>query len=149
MNTSSQRNEQSLCILSILWILTIWYGYVNCSILYKEDGLQINICACYSLEMSLYIIVEVSSDNMWDWEGLRKEWREVNNTKAYAVVPQPTTSRLPNIKTYDSTKLSPITITHRIFGIRTRNSKFLTSDMFLCSNGSNCNSLKTHGKIWL
>jgi hypothetical protein len=59
----------------------LWYFHVDiyCSILYKEDGLQVNICVRYSWEMAL----NMSLDNMWDWKGLWETAGEVNSMEAY------------------------------------------------------------------
>jgi hypothetical protein len=62
------RHERSLlfqCIVSILWLLTVFRcGYVKCSTLCQEDGSWLIICAWYSWEMTLNVGLDVSFDNM-------------------------------------------------------------------------------------
>jgi hypothetical protein len=55
---------------------------VKSSILYKGEGVQWAICACYSWKMALNVGLTVSFDNMWDWKGIGEKAGEVNNTKA-------------------------------------------------------------------
>jgi hypothetical protein len=45
-------------------------GYVNFSIPYNVDGLQLIICACYFCEMALKVFLGVSFANMWNWKGI-------------------------------------------------------------------------------
>jgi hypothetical protein len=58
-------------------------SYVECNILYKEDGLILIICACCLWEMVLNVGLEVSFGNMQESKGIREKAREVNIMKAY------------------------------------------------------------------
>lgn len=35
------------CIVSFLWALIFWCGYVKCNVLYKGNCLQVTSCLCY------------------------------------------------------------------------------------------------------
>jgi hypothetical protein len=54
----------------VFWCVLV---YAKFRILYKRDGLRLIICACYSWGMALNIVLDVSYDSMWEWEGIRKE----------------------------------------------------------------------------
>jgi hypothetical protein len=74
------------CIISIKGVLiTFWWGgYVKCSIPQKDDGLRLNICECYSWEITLYIGLNASFHNVW-LKGIWKDAEEINSTKAYMI----------------------------------------------------------------
>jgi putative salt-induced outer membrane protein YdiY len=61
----------------------IWSGYVKYSVLYKGYSLQLIICACHSWHMALNAGLDVSFDNMQDWNRIREIAGEVNSKKAY------------------------------------------------------------------
>jgi hypothetical protein len=51
------------------------YEYTKCSILYeyKNDGLQLTICTCYSKETALNISLIVLFNNIQNWKGYRSK----------------------------------------------------------------------------
>jgi hypothetical protein len=65
------------CIISIKEVLiTLWCGgYVKCGIPWKDDGLRLNICECYSWEIGLNAAFHNARP-----KGL-KDAEEVNSTK--------------------------------------------------------------------
>jgi hypothetical protein len=50
---------------------------------YKGGGLRLIICACYSWETALNVILVATFYNMQGSKGIREEAREVSSTKAY------------------------------------------------------------------
>jgi hypothetical protein len=73
-------------IVSILWVLIVFScGYLKCSILYKGNGLQLTVCACYLWEMTLNVGLDALFDNIYDWKAIREKKGEVNSTKACTV----------------------------------------------------------------
>jgi hypothetical protein len=83
-NVVSYKRTSSLmfqCIVSILWVLVIfWCLYVKC-VYYVGGCLLLKICACYSLQMVGNVAFYASYDNIQNWIGIREEG-EVNNTEA-------------------------------------------------------------------
>jgi hypothetical protein len=53
-----------------------------CSTLYKGDGLLLPVYTCYPWEMALNIGLDVSFDNISDWNGIPQKAGEVNSTKS-------------------------------------------------------------------
>jgi hypothetical protein len=65
------------------WDTLFVYMYVcmKCSMLYKSDGLWLNICACCSWKISLSINLDGSFDDIHHWERILEKAVEFNNTK--------------------------------------------------------------------
>jgi hypothetical protein len=73
----------SQCIVSILWVLSFWCGYVKCSVAYKGDGSRLTIYAQYSLEMTSKVGLDASLDSMLDWKWIEEKAEEFNSAKVH------------------------------------------------------------------
>jgi hypothetical protein len=64
-STSRMSEKSFVCVVSKMWVLLIFRcGHVKCSVLYKGDCLRLIICACYLLEVTLNVGLDVLFDNM-------------------------------------------------------------------------------------
>jgi hypothetical protein len=66
-------------------VTIFWCGYMKRSkVCYiKGNGLRLNICMCYSRAIGLRVDLDISSNYMQDWKGIREKAKEVNFTKAF------------------------------------------------------------------
>jgi hypothetical protein len=76
---SSRKSERSF--VSVYRVYFASSGYVKCRLLYKEEGLLLNISAFYSCEMALKVDIDVSFDNTYDWKA-----GEFTSTEVYTTL---------------------------------------------------------------
>jgi hypothetical protein len=65
--------------VSRVYSVTIFWWDMRSIVYYgKEDGVRLNVYACYSWETALNVGLDVSFDSMQDWKGI---WMEAGEVK--------------------------------------------------------------------